>query len=94
MKQQSDPMTSSLAQVYADQGHLRKAAHIYQRLLAAAPDCRDYASALEAIESQLSKDEPGTEGEKALVEQLCLWIELSRGLDGIERLRGLAANSP
>jgi hypothetical protein len=90
MKDQSDPMTSSLAQVYADQGHLRKAALIYQRLLAAAPECRDYAVALEAIESQLSKGEPSNEQEAALVERLCLWMELAHGLGWIERLQALA----
>jgi hypothetical protein len=90
MTDQSDPITSSLARVYADQGHLRKAALIYQRLLSTAPDCREYAVALEAIESQLSRStEAGSEEETALVDRFCQWIELAQGNSRIEQLLAL-----
>jgi hypothetical protein len=52
----------------------------------AAPECREYASALETIENQLSR-EPGMEEEAVLAKRLCTWIELALGVESIERLR-------
>jgi hypothetical protein len=67
--------TATLAKVYADQGHLEKAAEIYRSLLEKEPGQTDLIDALSDIEKKLvrKKQERTTD----LVRIFSQWIDLA-----------------
>ncbi len=52
MTGQTEFRTATMAKIYADQGHLEKAAEIYRHLLTEAPDRGDIREALAAVEAR------------------------------------------
>lgn len=77
-------LTPTLARVYAEQGHLRKAARIYEHLLKASPHELAHADALEEIEKRLAADRSA--GDPALVGLLSEWIDLEIGYARLKQL--------
>lgn len=76
-------LTPTLARVYAEQGHFRKAAKIYDHLLKASPHEQEHADALKEMESRLSVDD------RALVGLLSEWIGLEMGYARLKQLGAL-----
>jgi hypothetical protein len=66
--------TATMARLYAQQGHLEKAAEIYRYLLEREPDHKDIAAALSDVEHELSKEKPVSE--QTLVTLFCNWTHL------------------
>lgn len=68
MNDHHDFYTASMAKVYAAQGHIEKAAEVYQYLLARSPERQDLAEALAALKRAGGENHPagqlqtGTEG--------------------------------
>ena len=69
-----DFQTATMAKVFADQGHYKKAADIYRNLLKREPQRRDLAEALSEVEERIS--ETGKSSDENLVHLLSEWIEL------------------
>ena len=59
--------TATMARVYAQQGHYRKAADIYRHILSNEPDREDIAAELSRVEQQL--DNTGLESERGMNER-------------------------
>ena len=82
-------MTPTMARVYADQGHYKKAAQIYRQLLKTDPESKDYLEALADMEQKmLGIDQPS---DHILSELFALWIELELGAGNLRRLKRLQA---
>ena len=82
-------MTPTMARVYADQGHYKKAAQIYRQLLKTDPESKDYLEALADMEQKmLGIDQPS---DHILLELFALWIELELGAGNLRRLKRLQA---
>ena len=85
MEKETDFYTSTMAKVYADQGHWDKAAEIYRHLLRIEPERTDYLEALAEAEQMLS------ENSKRSVEDLAPlfheWIDLMFRYKNLQRLR-------
>ena len=53
MEKETEFYTATMARVYADQGHLEKAAEIYRHLLKSEPGRDDYLEALAGVERKI-----------------------------------------
>ncbi|RJQ65465.1 MAG: hypothetical protein C4530_00700 [Desulfobacteraceae bacterium] len=80
--------TATLARLYVKQGHLRKAAGIYRRLVQREPDRSELAVELSEIEDRLCRQ--ATEVDSELLPLFGRWIEMLlhyRRLKSLDRLR-------
>ena len=66
--------TATMAKVFADQGHFKKAADIYRNLLKREPQRQDLADALCEVEKRIN--ETGTSPDVNLESLLEEWLEL------------------
>ncbi len=79
--------TVTMAKIYEDQGHLKKAAEIYRYLLQQEPDRPDLIKSLYKIEQRLSeKDKKDT---KNLVSLFREWIDLMLDYNRLQKLKKL-----
>ena len=74
--------TETMARIYTEQGHYAKAASIYQRLIAAAPEREDLRRRLEEVETLLNRDH-----RPPLSDQFSEWVQLLLKKKQIDRLR-------
>ena len=84
--------TATMAKVYAQQGHYRKAADIYRYILTREPDREDIIAELSIVEKQLTELEPESKpdcGDKDLVCLFHKWFQMAAGHDRIEHLQKL-----
>ncbi len=77
--------TVTMAQIYAQQGHYKKAVEIYKNLLEREPNRQDLAAALSEVEKKLSEMESNTDGD--LADLLGKWIELILIYKGLHHLK-------
>jgi cytochrome c-type biogenesis protein CcmH/NrfG len=84
MTQNGASGTVTLARLYAQQGHWRKAAAIYRSLLQEDPDRTELRQALAEAESRLAEGEPDD-----LAPLFREWIELLFRHDRLRRLKRL-----
>jgi hypothetical protein len=80
-------LTQTLARLYAEQGHLQKAAQIYRHLLETSPDRPEYLEALEEIENRLAAD--GQQTDQTLLRLITTWYDLEIGYARLKRLEAL-----
>ena len=84
--------TVTMARIYAQQGHHRKAAEIYRYLLKLEPSRQDIAAALAEVEAKQHADtHTGEKGIKPLVQE---WIRLAMRYRQLQKLRQLKENLP
>jgi tetratricopeptide (TPR) repeat protein len=79
--------TATLAKVYADQGHLEKAAEIYRTLLEKEPGRTDLVDALSEIEKKLAGKKQGRTTD--LVSIFSQWIDLADRYGRRQKLKKL-----
>lgn len=79
--------TQTMAKIYADQGHLEKAAEIYRHLLVKEPDRQDLILASAEVEQRLQNS--GRKDEAFLVSLFDQWIHMALVWKNIRRLRTL-----
>ena len=75
MTEKHDIRTATMARIYTQQGHYRKAAEIYRHLLELDPSRQDIAEALAEVESM--PDAQTTAGKKDLAPLVREWIRLA-----------------
>lgn len=75
--------TPTLAELYAKQGYLRKAAQIYGHLLQQEPHREDLRSALAKIEKQIEKRNGPTRKELAML--MREWVDLVKKQNQLKR---------
>ena len=76
--------TKTMAQIYADQGNLGKAAEIYRYLLELEPDRRDLIDALSKVDKRLFEKDP-----EDLVKLFSKWVDLLLKHYGLHKLKKL-----
>ena len=79
--------TETMAKIYADQGHLEKAAEVYRYLLDQEPDRQDLVSAFSRVEKRLQ--DSGRKDEAHLVALFDQWINMALGWNSLRRLKTL-----
>lgn len=79
--------TKTMAKVYIDQGHLKKAAEIYQYLLKITPDKPDLVRALSDLEEQIAKNRQNSTSR--LVNLFSQWIDLVHRYKQLQQLKKL-----
>ncbi len=79
--------TKTMAKVYIDQGHLKKAAEIYQYLLKITPDKPDLVRALSDLEKQITKNRQNNTSR--LVNLFSQWIDLVHRYKQLQQLKKL-----
>lgn len=79
--------TKTMAKVYIDQGHLKKAAEIYQYLLKITPDKPDLVRALFDLEEQITKNRQNNTSR--LVNLFSQWIGLVHRYKQLKQLKKL-----
>ncbi len=79
--------TKTMAKVYIDQGHLKKAAEIYQYLLKITPDKPDLVRALSDLEEQITKNRQNNTSR--LVNLFSQWIDLVHRYKQLQQLKKL-----
>ena len=77
--------TATMARIYTQQGHYRKAAEIYRHLLERDPSRKDLAEALAEVESL--QNEESHPGKKDLAPLLREWIRLAVRHKQVQQLR-------
>ena len=87
MDEGNDFYTATMAKVYADQGHLEKAAEIYRYLLKHEPDRLDLIKSLSEIDKKVSEREK--KGLKKLVPLFSEWIDLIFDFNRLQKLKKL-----
>ncbi|MFC1811951.1 hypothetical protein ACFL03_04615 [Thermodesulfobacteriota bacterium] len=75
MSEDTDFYTSTMAKIYADQGHFEKAAEIYRFLLKREPGRQDLIEALSEIERKFFSGEKNDHG--SLVSLFVKWFDLA-----------------
>ena len=85
MAEQNPIRTATMARIYAQQGHYRKAADIYRHLLALDPSRQDIADALAEAESMQAEEAHG--GKKDLAPLLREWIRLVVNYRQVQQLK-------
>ena len=85
MAEQSPIRTATMARIYAQQGHYRKAADIYRHLLTLDPSRQDIADALAAAETMQAAEDHG--GEKGLAPLVREWIRLAVRYRQVQQLK-------
>jgi hypothetical protein len=85
MAEQSPIRTATMARIYAQQGHYRKAADIYRHLLALDPSRQDIAEALAEAETKQAAAEHG--GKKDLAPLVREWIRLAVRYRQVQQLK-------
>jgi len=85
MSEDIDVYTSTMAKIYADQGHFEKAAEIYRFLLKQEPDRQDLIEALSQIERKFFSNEKKDHG--ALVSLFAKWFDLALCGNRLQTLR-------
>ena len=84
--------TATMAKVYAQQGHYKKAAEIYRHILSNEPDRQDVATELSMVEQKLADMEPESETdtrESDLVYLFQKWFQMASRHRRIETLKKL-----
>jgi hypothetical protein len=81
----TDFYTSTMAGVYAQQGHFERAAEIYRFLLEREPNRKDIADALAEIEKQLEKG--GAKTDLDLFPMFRKWVLLLLEYSRIQKLK-------
>ena len=79
--------TVTMAQLYADQGHFKRAIEIYQFLLSQNPGREDLQEALATLEERASRHVP--ESKDALIPLFAQWIRLIGQYKHLHHLRQL-----
>lgn len=79
--------TKTMAKVYIDQGHLKKAAEIYQYLLKITPDKPNLVRALSDLEEQITKNRQNNTSR--LVNLFSQWIDLVHRYKQLQQLKKL-----
>lgn len=79
--------TKTMAKIYADQGHLEKAAEVYRYLLDQEPDRQDLVSAFSEVEKRLQ--DSGRKDEEHLVALFDRWINMALVWNSVRRLKTL-----
>ena len=79
--------TRTMAQIYADQGHLGKSVQIYRYLLERSPECQDLRDELFQVESRIA--EGGNSTGRDLVRVFSNWIEAMTTMNRLRRLRNI-----
>jgi len=87
MDEGNDFYTVTMAKVYADQGHLEKAAEIYRYLLKHEPDRLDLIKSLSEIDKKIS--ERKKKDLKELVPLFSEWIGLMLDFNRLQKLKKL-----
>jgi hypothetical protein len=85
MSEDIDVYTSTMAKIYADQGHFEKAAEIYRFLLKQEPGRQDLIESLSEIERKFvfnGKKDPGL-----LVSLFVKWFDLALCNNRLQTLR-------
>jgi hypothetical protein len=82
--------TQTLARIYTEQGHFKKAAQIYQHLAQTWPDHPEYREALAQMENRLATDERRTDED--LIRLISTWFDLEIGYNRLKRLEALQTN--
>ncbi|HJO61482.1 MAG: hypothetical protein QF888_08895 [Desulfobacterales bacterium] len=85
MSGDNDFYTKTMAKVYIDQGHLKKAAEIYQYLLKITPDKPDLVRALFDLEEQITENRQNNSAK--LVNLFSQWIDLVHRYKQLQRLK-------
>lgn len=80
-----DFYTKTMAGVYADQGHLKRASEIYRHLLKVEPSRQDLADALSKIEKRLSEEKKKGKTDLALL--FGRWVDLCLSYNRLQRLK-------
>lgn len=87
MSEDTDFYTETMAKVYIDQGHLKKAAEIYRYLLKISPDKPNLVHTLSELEQQIIKNrQNNSSGPVNLFSQ---WIDLVHRYKRLQRLKKL-----
>ena len=87
-----DFYTATMAGVYAQQGHYRKAAEIYRHILSNEPDRQDIAEALSMVERKSADMKPESEKHMRnsdLVDLFQKWFQVAAGQGRIATLKRL-----
>ena len=87
MSEDTDFYTSTMAKIYADQGHFEKAAEIYRFLLKQEPDRQDLVESLSEIERKFFFNEKKDHG--SLVSLFVKWFDLALCGNRLQTLRGI-----
>ncbi len=87
MDEGNDFYTVTMAKVYADQGHLEKAAEIYRYLLKHEPDRLELIKSLSEIDKKISEREK--KDLKKLVSLFSEWIDLIFDFNRLQKLKKL-----
>lgn len=82
--------TRTLARLYAEQGHPRKAAQIYRHLAEQWPDRPEYIEALEQIEARLRAD--GPQADQRLIGLIATWVDLEVSHARLKQFKALRSN--
>ncbi|KPJ76509.1 MAG: hypothetical protein AMJ54_11325 [Deltaproteobacteria bacterium SG8_13] len=90
MAEQHDIQTATMARIYTQQGHYRKAAEIYRHLLGNDPSRQDLAEALAEVESMQAAG--ARSGKKDLAPLLREWIRLAVCYRQVQQLRRMKNN--
>lgn len=77
--------TKTMARIYADQGHLEKAALIYRHMIRSAPDEQDLLDELARIEEKLAGESTGRNA--ALAGLFGAWRDAMQAVGAIQKLR-------
>jgi len=87
MSEDTDFYTETMAKVYIDQGHLKKAAEIYQYLLKISPDKPDLVRALSDLSERITKNRQNKTSR--LVNLFSQWIDLVHRYKQLQQLKKL-----
>ncbi len=87
MSEDTDFYTKTMARVYIDQGHLKKAAEIYRYLIKITPDKPDLVRALSDLEHLIIQNRQISTSR--LVNLFSRWIDLAHRYKQVQRLKKL-----
>ena len=82
----SEFYTATMANLYAQQGHFKKAAEIYRFILSKEPDRADIAESLNRVEQELTASESKP---KDLADLFKAWFQLADKYRRIQSLKKL-----
>lgn len=87
MEKETDFYTATMAKVYSEQGHWKKAAEVYRHLLVQEPERDDYLAALARVERKARQKR--NESPKDLPALFHQWFNLMLRYKNLQKLRKL-----
>jgi hypothetical protein len=85
--------TATMAQIYAEQGHLQKAACIYRRLLNDTPDHAEWQQQLAVIEQQMVSPDRLQELRETVGQLLAEWVRLQMRYANLKKIQSIVASN-